>query len=55
MASRYGEKKKREKVTDFIFLASKTLQTVTVVMKLKKKKKKLAPWKALTNLDSVIK
>ena len=34
-------KKKREKVTDFIFLASKTLQTVTVVMKLKKKKKSL--------------
>ena len=27
--------KKKEKVTDFIFLASKTLQTVTVVMKFK--------------------
>ena len=39
-------------VTDFIFLAPKSLQAVTAVMKLKM----LAPWmKAMTNLDIVLK
>ena len=42
-----------ETVTDFIFLASKSLQMVTVVMKLKDTW--LLGRKAMTNLDSILK
>ena len=33
-----------ETVTDFIFLGSESLQTMTAAMKVKKKKKKFAPY-----------
>ena len=47
------EGEKVEAVTDYIFLASKkSLQMVTIVMKLENL---LAPWKVITNLDSILK
>ena len=40
-----------ETVADFIFLGLKPLLMVTAAMKLKKKKKKLAPWKKSDGLN----
>ena len=51
ITSRQTEEEKVETVKDFTFLGSKSLWMVTAATKLKTPD----PWKAITNLDSVLK